>query len=219
MVNALEFENVWTSELLRGVHLAIPAGTLAAVITEQQEESDLFVRLLLGLAHPLTGAVSVLGEKVGDLPPSALLELRTRVAVVYPTGGLISNLKVWENLTLPLAYHSGDSPSVIEERGEAMLRRVGYGGSLLELPGHLTTYQKRSIGIARAMLMEPRLIAYNSVLSGLNETEERAIIDVALAFHREGEGRTSLFVTSEPESLAAVRFDTQIRLKGGVAHE
>ena len=217
MHEAVLYHDVVSQDLPGAVSFALPGGSLAAIITSRQDENDQLVRLMLGLSKPDTGCIALLGEDVGTVSQRALDDLRKRIAVVFPSGGLISNLKVWENLVLPLEYHQAYSQAEIEERGLAVLRRVGYSGGLMELPGHLSHYERRLIGLARAMLTEPELIVYNAVLGGLSGDEKKAIIAAALAFHREKPGRTSLFFTPSPETVKDITFDRVIVLKRELA--
>lgn len=219
MAEVLQFHNVVAEELPRKVSFNLPGGCLAAVITSRQGESDSLARLILGLARPAAGSIRLLGEDIGTAPEKVLYALRKRVAVVFPTGGLVSNLKVWENLVLPLEYHAACPQAEVEERGLAALRRVGYGGRLMEIPGHLSHYEKRLIGVARAMLTEPELIVYSAVLAGLSGGEKSGIIAAALEFHREKPGRTLLFISPDPETIKEIPFDSFIVLKGSASHD
>lgn len=218
MEQAVQFEKVVAGELLNPVSFSIPAGCKAAAITARREESDLQARLMLGLAKPLSGSVTVLGEPLGSASDKALQALRRQVAVIYPTGGLISNLKVWENLVLPLEYFSLCPPGEIEERGMAALKRVGFTGSLMELPGHLSLYARRQVGIARAMLLNPRLVICNEILTGLSGDQRSAILEVLEEFHRESPERTSLFLTADEDALRELHAETRIVMKGSSAH-
>jgi ABC-type transporter Mla maintaining outer membrane lipid asymmetry ATPase subunit MlaF len=215
---AIKFDEVIADELVNSLSFQVPAGSLGAIVTSRQVENDLQVRLVLGLEKFTAGSITVLGEDVGGASDKSLLSLRTRVAVVFPTGGLVSNLKVWENLVLPLQYHALYPPAEIEERGMAMLRAVRYKGALMELPGHLSLYEKRLIGLARAMLTNPELIIYNAILDGLSIGEKNALITAALSFHREKAGRTSLFLTPNPETVKEIPLDSCVLIKGSPSH-
>jgi ABC-type transporter Mla maintaining outer membrane lipid asymmetry ATPase subunit MlaF len=219
MDEAIKFDNVVADELLKEVSFVVPGGSLGALITSRQEENDLQIRLMLGLTKPAAGSVMVLGEEVGTASEKMLNSLRKRVAVVFPTGGLVSNLKVWENLVLPLEYHALYPQQEIDDKGMAALHRVGYAGGLMELPGHLSLYEKRQIGLARAMLTEPWLIVYNEILAGLSGGEKSAIIAAVLAFHREQPERTSLFMTANQETIKEIPLDSRIFMKGSSLHD
>ena len=214
MYQALTFQNVLLDEGSQPVSLDVPQGAMVALITARQDENDRLVRVMLGLSRPFSGSVSTLGEDVAAASERSLLDLRRRLSVVHPGGGLVSNLKVWENLVLPLEYHSSLSPAEIEARALAALRRVGYAGGLMELPGPLPLYEKRLIGLARAMLTEPELIIYNAILAGLRGEEKSSIISTIMEFHRQDPKRSSLFVTPNLELISDVSFDSRIFLHG-----
>lgn len=218
MKEAVRFDKVLADELLEEVSFGIPGGSIAAVISTRREESELQVRLALGLAQPLAGSVTLLGEDLGAATERMLIALRRQVAVVYRTGGLISNLKVWENLVLPLEYFSLYPPDEIEERGSAALQRVGYTGGLMELPGHLSLYAKRQVGLARALLLDPGLVIYDEILTGLSGEQRSALAEVIEEFHRESPGRTSLFFTADEEAIKEIPVEIRIAGRGSSVH-
>lgn len=209
MDEALKFEKVTTRLLPTEVSFTLAAGSVSAVVNSRQEESDEQVRLMLGIAAPASGIIAVFGESPLAIERN-VAPLPGRVAVVFPSGGLVSNLKVWENLVLPAEYHGTFEADRIEEKAMEVLRRVGYSGSVMELPAHLSLYRKRQVGIARAMLSDPRLIVYNGILSGLNDSERSVLIAAALAFHKERQERTSLFLTSNAETIKGIGLDRHI---------
>ena len=84
----------------------------------------------------------------------------------------------------------------------------------MELPGPLPLYEKRLIGLARAMLTEPELIIYNAILAGLRGEEKSSIISTIMEFHRQDPKRSSLFVTPNLELISDVPFDSRIFLHG-----
>ena len=220
MGEVLKFDRVTAEGSLQEFCYLLPSGELAGVVSPRQEQSDLLVRLALGLVRPAAGSVQVLGRELAQASERTLVALRREVAVLFPGGGLISNLKVWENLVLPLEYHADCKAQQIEERGRAALSRVGYSGGLMALPGHLSLYQRRQVGLARALLTEPRLLIYNAVLDGLSREEKAAITAVALAFHRERPERSSLFLTPNPETIKEMPLDSRIVIKGScTSHE
>lgn len=219
MTEAIKFYNVVADELLKDLCFEVPSGCMGALINSRQEEGDLQTRLVLGLTLPVSGSVTVLGEDVGSSSEKVLNGLRKRISVVFATGGLVSNLKVWENLVLPLEYHALYPPHEIEEKGVAALERVGYAGGYMELPGNLTLYEKRQVGLARAMLTEPSLIIYNSLLDGLSGSERKAVLAAATAFHREKPERTSLFLTSNRESVKEIVSDSRSLIDWSSSHD
>ena len=216
--NAIQFQDVTADGHKECYSFAVPYGSFSSLISTRQVESDRIVQLALGLLKYSTGTILTINENVAALTTEELNKLRMRISVVFPSGGLISNLKAWENLLLPLEYHSKLSPALIHERGLTMLERVGYNGELLALPGHMSLYEKRLVGVARGMISDPELILYNNIFDGLTDSEKENISTIITEFHREKPGRTSLFMTSNHEALKEVAFDYHVILKGNEFH-
>jgi predicted ABC-type transport system involved in lysophospholipase L1 biosynthesis ATPase subunit len=165
-------------------------------------------RSLLGLDQPFSGEVWVFGRnlfKTGDRE-SALL--RQRIGAVAVNGGLIANLRARENLLLPVIYHRGMN-AVTQQQADAALARVGYDGSPETLAGLLSLFQRKQISLARAMLMLPDLLIYDSLLLGLSLAEQEQLA-VTIDFHQENPRRISLFLTTS-QDLAA-RFPAAVRV-------
>ncbi|GFO55645.1 hypothetical protein GMSM_26520 [Geomonas sp. Red276] len=218
-MNAIVFDQVRGGEVLEEVTLSVPKGSRAAVISSRQEDCDLLLRLMLGLAAPDSGTVTVLGQEVATLSEKALNLFRREVAVVQSSGGLVSNLKVWENLVLPLEYHSKLSSADIEERGAAALQEVGYTGRLMELPAHLSVYQKRQIGLARAILTDPPLAVYQGIFSGLSGSERNSLVAAINRFNKGNPERTALFLATDEAALKDLDINLRISVKGSSAHD
>jgi phospholipid/cholesterol/gamma-HCH transport system ATP-binding protein len=112
----------------------------------------------------------------------------------------VSNLNVWDNLTLQVSYHQQLSPADITQRGLAALVRLGFTDKLVTATSNLTAVQKKLIGFARAMITDPDLMLYESPASGFDQEEMELFFNVAREFHYEKPGRASLFITSRQDT-------------------
>ena len=200
---------------LTGFSCRLSHGEVAAVIVPNEETALLLTQIIIGRIRPDRGSVELLGQETTHLPTKDLLKVRQRCGVVYASGGLISNLKVMENLTLPLLYHTPMSRAEAVERGRRMLERLDYNGGLMQLPGLLSTYQRKLLGMARTMLGDPELMIYESPSRGLTEEQRKFLFRTALDFHGERWERASLFITSNPASLSLLPDATVYTLTRG----
>ncbi len=91
-----------------------------------------------------------MGQKLKELTRDKVLELRKKIGIVFKTGGLISNLKAWENLTLPAIYHKVDREENIIRRGIEILKNLNFKKEPMIPLSELTLFERRLIGIARA---------------------------------------------------------------------
>ncbi len=204
---AVRFIDAVLDPVLKGANRSFEPGTISAVVTAGEDVNDLLVRVLTGLTHLQEGQLLVLGHNLGLLSREGLDAVRRRIGIVHPDGGLISNLKVLENVTLPLLYHTGESSREIGKRAIALLERFGCGEVLFELPGNLSASRRRRAGFARAFAPEPEVIVYHWREGGLDMEERELFLREAVAFHGEAPGRTTIFLTPHAGALGgAVTF-------------
>jgi phospholipid/cholesterol/gamma-HCH transport system ATP-binding protein len=212
---AVRFTDAFLEPILDGANHAFEKGTISAVVTAGEDEDALLVKVLVGLSRLREGRILVLEQDLGALSRVGLDEIRRRVGIVYPNGGLISNLKVLENVTLPLLYHSAMRSRDIERRAVATLERLGCGEDLFSLPGGLSTFKRRMTGFARVVAMEPEVVVYDRLADGLHEEERDVFLRMALEFHEEMPGRTTIFLTSIPTPIAGAGLLTVVHLTKG----
>lgn len=199
MTDMIKVDNISLVEKSELISFCIKQSDLFVLLTPKDEVATLLTRLLIGLDKPLSGKIVLFGSDTATVSERELHDARCRIGVAFKSGGLVSNLKVWENLTLPLYYHQHLSHSEIESQGLAMLDRLGYTGQFMDLPGHLTISQKKIVGVARAMLIAPDVILYESPVYGLNQEEKNNFFKNAVEFHHEKPGRISLFITASQD--------------------
>ena len=96
-------------------------------------------------------------------------------AIISPDGGLLNNIRIDENLLLPASYHGLLSDSteqhIIELFGLCGMNKIETQKMLVKLPSQLSSFQKRLVGFVRAVLVNPRVIVYDSIWGGVSKAE------------------------------------------------
>lgn len=198
----------------------IQDGNICLITTETDLEKNLLLRVLTGLTRVESGKVLIFGRDLSTASYIELNETRKRIGVVLNTGGLVSNLKVWENAALPAAYHASLSDLELGKKVSDIFERIGYETEDLNmLPGLLPAYKKRLAGLARAMLMEPDIMIYDSVFEGLKSDIKANVVKAVIEFHKEKNGRISVFLDLGKGLPDDVRTDNSLMLKKGKFHE
>ncbi len=205
--------------LLECASLSLYDGKVYAIMPETDFEKALFLKTVAGLIKLESGRIFVSGTELSSASRDELNSVRKRMGIVLRNGGLVSNLKVWENIMLPLSYHESVSQQDMEEKMIYILNRIGYDSDLNTLPGALPAYKKRLVGLARAMLMEPDIVIYDSLFEGLSTALRDKVHDVVSAFHEEKKGRTSVFFDVNESSLKHIKADKIYSLSKGKVHE
>ena len=190
----------------REASLALRPGERCRLLLSSDDDQTLLVRLLLGTARPEAGSVALLGEDLARQTEAGALGLLSRIGLVWPGGGFISNLKVWENLLLPLWYHGEELAERREPEVLALLERLGmeparFAGFLAALPASLPEHEQRFVGVVRAMLTDAEVMIYANLFDGLDApTRDRLLAETA-RHHARRAGRVSLFVAGGVDGL------------------
>lgn len=212
MSDELSFRDVSYPGFFEGFSCEIPAGCSALIVTSREAESSMLTKLITGLSTPSRGAVMVDSQEIARLEAEQLHDFRQQIGIVPSNGGLISNLKVWENITLPLLYHSGGVTPEDEQTGLAYLETLGYSGNVMALPGHLSLHDKRKIALVRALLSKPRIMLYCSCFEEVSSQQLKTLSLLTTEFHAARADRISLYLSCSADMATHLKVDRIIHL-------
>ena len=212
----IRFESI-TKGPVRNLSFNFESGGTAKILFDSEDRKNILFGLLAGLQRPEAGKVLFFGEDLFAHEENERLALFQRIGMVPAHGGLISNLKAWENLLLPAWYHRSLTAEQAErpvaeifeqlEAGEGGLkRRMG------ELPGQLSLYERRVVALARAMLMEPDILIYDFTFTGLERDAAQRLMKLTGEFHGRKAGRVSLYLCPDDAVSARLAADSTITL-------
>ena len=142
---------------------------------------------------PRNGARLVLfGIDVGGLPEAKRKALMSRVGFVPASGGLISSLNAWENISLPVGYHAPQKLAGALAEVHALLDELGgvEDNLLAKLPEDMTLYERRLAAYIRALLERPELLVVEDLAAGLGPTKRRRTARFAEVYHTRCPGGT-----------------------------
>lgn len=212
MSDELTFRDVSYPNFFEGFSFELPSGSSTLIVTSREAESALLSRLITGLSLPSHGCVLVDEQEITTFTPEQLYDLRQQIGIVPSHGGLISNLKVWENITLPLMYHAGEVTPEDEQTAQTYLATLGYSGNVMVLPAHLSLHEKRIIALVRAFLTRPRMIVYCNCFDGLPSTQHSLFSRMATEFHTTRDDRISLYLASSADMAVELCVDRVIHV-------
>lgn len=212
----LSLENVSIGPL-RGLSFALPPGQAARLTIASQDAKSALFALLAGHRAPEAGTIRLFGEDLYALPDEARAPLYRCAGFVPEQGGLISNLKAWENLLLPAAYHQGLDAAAAEARVAALWREADPDGADLretmgKLPDRLTAFERRVVALIRALLPQPDLLVYDFLSSGLDTGAAARLYALTQRFHGEKPGRVSVYLCADDAASARLPADITLRL-------
>ncbi len=157
--------------VLRGVNLEVEKGQNVVVLGRSGTGKSVLIKIISGLLTLDRGSVKVLGQEVGDLDEKQLRELRKRIGFSFQNSALYDSMTVRENLEFPLVRNvSNLSRKEIDSSVEEVLESVGLLSAINQSPAELSGGQRKRIGIARTLIMNPEVMLYDEPTAGLDPT-------------------------------------------------
>ncbi len=196
MVALLQFSGV-ACDKLHGLSFSLDAQELRLLRVASKEEKTVVMELALGERLPDAGAITLRGLALDAAPAGS-------VGWVPAQGGLISNLKTWENVTLPLWYHGKRSPARVEERLRQLLLALALDSQdwehfMASPSGRLSPVQRKLAGLLRGLLLSPALLVVDGALfDGLEQNTWDAWVAAIEEWARASEN--AVLVVTETET-------------------
>src|SRR5689334_6259086 len=155
--------------VLRGVDLDVNEGENVAVLGRSGTGKSVLIKIIAGLLKPDRGVVTVLGQNVATLHYKDLEQLRLRIGFSFQNSALYDSMTVRENLEFPLLRNSKHlSRTQVTEAVENALDAVGLSQTINQWPAELSGGQRKRIGIARTLIMQPNIMLYDEPTAGLD---------------------------------------------------
>jgi len=174
------------SWVLRNIELDIAEGEFVSVMGPSGAGKSSLLNVLGLMDHDWQGAYAfddVAVEKLNAKQRQALQ--REKVGFIFQHYHLIDDLKVWENLDLPLQYRDVPAKERASRVGD-LLDRFQIVGKKDLFPSQLSGGQQQLVAVARAVITRPRLLLADEPTGALHSTQARAIMDLLHELHRDG---------------------------------
>lgn len=202
---------------LTGLTLALAPGQSARITLTSLDAKERLFGLLAGHQPPDKGRVRLFGQDLHALPEAERLRLYRRVGIVPEQGGLISNLKVWENILLPAGYHQGLDAATADRRVVSLWREIDPEAADLrllmgQLPSALSLAERRRVALVRALLPEPELLVYDFLSSGVEAGAAATWYALTQRFQGARPGRVSVYLCPDDRVSETIRTDVSLRI-------
>ena len=169
------------------ISFEVHRGRTLGIVGESGSGKSTTLHEILELRTPQSGSIEILGNDVATLTPARRRELRRDLQVVFqdPVASLDPRLPVFEILAEPLGANGFDK-SAINYRVAELLDIVGLRrADASRYPGEFSGGQKQRIGIARALALQPKILALDEPVSALDVSIQAGIINLLLDLQRE----------------------------------
>jgi len=190
---------------LSGVSLSVEAGQTLGVVGESGSGKSTLGNAILGMVAPVAGTVLFDGEDITRASPQRRRQLTRDIQVIFqnPQASLNPVRTIGQTLEEPLLAHHQVSRVDRRARVVGALERVGLDGSAASrYPAHFSGGQLQRIAIARALMLDPRMIVCDEAVSSLDLSIQAQILNLMLSLQREF-SLSYLFISHD---LAVIRY-------------
>ncbi len=195
--------------ILRGATLSISPGETRVIIGRSGEGKSVLIKHICGLFRPDTGEVYVDGADISRLNERELTPIRRKIGLLFQNAALFDSLNVLHNVGFTLFEERRLGESEIREKVLETLKMVRLGDILDKMPSELSGGMRKRVGLARAIIQNPKILLYDEPTTGLDPVTSDAINDLIIQLAEELRV-TSVVITHD--MVSAFKVATQISM-------
>src|SRR5678810_1124201 len=202
-IPAIEFRNVVLAfddrVILNDLSFKVMKGETKIILGGSGGGKSTIIKIVLGLLKPDSGQVLVDGEDITFYTEDQMMKIRKKIGMVFQEGALFDSLSVYDNVAYRL-HEQGVPEEEVEPEVRRMLRFVNLEDAIDKMPIELSGGMRRRVGIARALVGDPKIVLFDEPTAGLDPPTARTICELAMKL-RDLEDVSSIFVTHEMNNL------------------
>jgi phospholipid/cholesterol/gamma-HCH transport system ATP-binding protein len=195
---AVAFEHVSKSfgakQVLRDISFDVRAGEALCILGRSGTGKSVTLKLIISLLKPDQGKIWIEHDEITHLRESELSRVRRKMGFLFQDAALFDSLTLYENLAVPLTRLTSKSPEEVDFMIDRVLRQVGLAGDKKKMPSELSGGMRKRAGLARALMLEPKILLADEPSSGLDRITSSEIDDLLLM--QKEEHKTALIVVT-----------------------
>ena len=203
----IKFNNIYKKlnnrEILSGVDFLINAGEVIAIVGLSGAGKSVTLKHMVRLMSPDSGSIEIDGERIDNLSNSDIRNKRSEIGVLFQSSALIQWLSVYENIALPLHQRTSKTKDEIYKIVSERLKWVDLLESKDLYPSELSGGMQKRVGLARATILDPKIILYDEPTSGLDPVTSRKIDKLIMKLNNEMQ-LTSVIITHDLISALSI---------------
>jgi putative ABC transport system ATP-binding protein len=192
----LDHDVIFTA--LQEINLNIGKGEFTSIIGPSGSGKSTLMHIIGLLDQPSKGSITIEGDEISKLTDNQLSSLRNEfVGFVFQQFNLINKLTIIENILIPAVYTRKKLDYDPKEKAIKLLERFGLADKKNSYPNKISGGQQQRIAIARALIMNPKLILADEPTGNLDTKTGEDILDLLHNLHKK-DGITVVIVTHDP---------------------
>jgi phospholipid/cholesterol/gamma-HCH transport system ATP-binding protein len=187
-------------EVLKDVNLDLYESENLVILGRSGTGKSVLIKCMVGLIRPDSGSITILGKDVYKLDVKELNSLRLMIGFSFQGSALYDSMTVRENLEFPLKRNLGmHDRAKLNELVTTALEDVGLAHTINQMPAELSGGMKKRIGIARTLILKPKIMLYDEPTSGLDPMTSIEINELIMSV-REKYKTSSIIITHDVSS-------------------
>jgi phospholipid/cholesterol/gamma-HCH transport system ATP-binding protein len=187
-------------DVLKDVNLDLYESENLVILGRSGTGKSVLIKCMVGLIKPDSGKIEILGKEVFTLNSQELNELRLQIGFSFQGSALYDSMTIRENLEFPLKRNLKIfDRKKLNELVITALEDVGLAHTINQMPAELSGGMKKRVGIARTLILKPKIMLYDEPTSGLDPITSMEINDLILSV-REKYKTSSIIITHDISS-------------------
>ena len=180
-------------DILKDVNFIVREKECLTIVGESGGGKTTLLRSIIGLLKPNQGEILVEGHNVVNMNEEELTHVRKMVSFSFQNGALFDSMTVYENIAFPLKEHTKLSEEDINKKVQYELEEFDLSEIKYSYPSELSGGMKKRVGMARSMILKPKVILYDEPTVSLDPYNTAKMVKIMLKLKRRG--TTSILVT------------------------
>lgn len=190
----------FSQQILFDVNLVINEGEFVAISGPSGGGKSTLLSILGLLDTPSSGLYQLAGDSTNSFDDELAAAIRNQYfGYVFQNYNLIPQLNIWENVSLPLTYHTKLKKIGRIKKAKEYLQQVGLEDKYKHFPNQLSGGQQQRVAIARALINTPKIIFADEPTGNLDSVNSENIMNVFKSLNEQGQ--TIVMVTHNPQEL------------------
>ncbi|MGA2264908.1 MAG: ATP-binding cassette domain-containing protein [Phycisphaerae bacterium] len=189
--------------VLNAVNLNIAPGKITVIIGPSGCGKSVTLKHIVSLIRPDKGKVYFEENEVSAMSERELVPIRRQIGFLFQGAALFDSMTVEENICFPMIEGNGHSLDVARQRCQEVLRVVGLDGAQQKFPEEMSGGEKKRVALARAIVLNPKVILYDEPTTGLDPIRADLINELILKL-KNTLGNTALVVTHDMQSTRKI---------------